>query len=79
MPRPWLPKGAHLLGDEMCGEVQTPLRLDDPSAVGLGDPIVFRHAKAGELAERFSEYLLISGDQIVDRAPTYRGQGKCFF
>ena len=38
-----------------------------------------RHAKAGELMERFSEVLLVSGDRVVERAPTYRGAGQCYF
>jgi D-serine deaminase-like pyridoxal phosphate-dependent protein len=41
--------------------------------------MLFRHAKAGELAERFNEYLLVSGGRIVSRAKTYRGLGDCFF
>jgi D-serine deaminase-like pyridoxal phosphate-dependent protein len=40
--------------------------------------VFFRHAKAGELAEHFNEYLLVRGDTIVDRAQTYRGFGKAF-
>jgi len=40
--------------------------------------VLFRHAKAGELAERFNEYLLVAGGEIVDRVPTYRGLGCCF-
>lgn len=79
VPMPWLPAGLHLLGEEMCGEVQTPLRLDDPTALQLGDPVIFRHAKGGELAERFEQYLLIAGGEVVDCVPTYRGQGRCFF
>jgi len=51
-----------------------------PSGVtlALGDPVFFRHAKAGELAEHFHEYLLVRGDAIEERAPTYRGMGRCF-
>ena len=79
VPLPWLPRGLSLLPAEMCGEVQTPLRLRDPAAVRIGDPVVFRHAKAGELAERFDHYLLVSAGKVVDRVPTYRGQGQCFF
>jgi len=40
--------------------------------------VFFRHAKAGELAEHVLEYLLVDGDRIVGRAPTYRGLGLCF-
>ena len=49
------------------------------TALELGDPVIFRHAKAGELAERFNEYLLVAGDQLVGRAPTYRGLGQNYF
>ncbi|MBW2528942.1 MAG: amino acid deaminase/aldolase, partial [Deltaproteobacteria bacterium] len=79
VPLPWLPAGLDLLRDEMCGEVQTPLRVPEDVTVGLGEPVIFRHAKAGELAERFDQYLLVQNGEIVDRVPTYRGQGKCFF
>jgi D-serine deaminase-like pyridoxal phosphate-dependent protein len=79
VPLPWLPSGLHLLGGEMCGEVQTPLRLDDPSALSLGDPVVLRHAKGGELAERFDHFLLLSKGEVVGSAKTYRGEGQCFF
>src|SRR5207244_2558454 len=51
LPRPWLPAGLELLGLEGAGEVQTPLRLRAGAAPRLGDPVFFRHAKAGELAE----------------------------
>ena len=63
----------------MCGEVQTPLAVPAGIELGLGDPVIFRHAKAGELLERFAEVLLVSGDRVVDRVPSYRGDGQCFF
>ena len=78
LPAPWLPEGARLLGTEGAGEVQTPVRYDGPLALRVGDPIFFRHAKAGELCERFDELLLIAGDVITARATTYRGDGKTF-
>jgi D-serine deaminase-like pyridoxal phosphate-dependent protein len=78
VPRPWLPEGLHLVKGEMCGEVQTPLRLDDRSRLAIGDPVVFRHAKGGELAERFDSFLLLSGGEVVASAKTYRGEGQCF-
>jgi D-serine deaminase-like pyridoxal phosphate-dependent protein len=81
LPRPALPAGLCLLPLEGAGEVQTPLRLGDGSArarIALGDPVFFRHAKAGELAEHFAEYLLVRGDRLEGRAPTYRGLGHCF-
>jgi D-serine deaminase-like pyridoxal phosphate-dependent protein len=40
---------------------------------------MFRHAKAGELCERFNELLLIERGRVVDRVTTYRGDGQCFF
>lgn len=79
VPRPWRPEGARLIPAEGTGEVQTPLRLRRADDVALGDPVLFRHAKAGELAERFEEYLLVSQGQVVGRAKTYRGFGRCFF
>ncbi|MBI3543390.1 MAG: hypothetical protein HY075_08985 [Deltaproteobacteria bacterium] len=59
--------------------MQTPLLLAAGTRVELGAPVLFRHAKAGELAERFNEYLLVSNGKIVDRAKTYRGHGLCFY
>ncbi|MBW2456205.1 MAG: alanine racemase [Deltaproteobacteria bacterium] len=65
VPLPWLPAGLELLRDEMCGEVQTPLRVPRGVELGLGDPVIFRHAKAGELNERFNEVLLVQDGAIV--------------
>ena len=36
-----------------------------------------RHAKAGELAERFTDYYVLRGDRVT-AVPTYRGEGQCF-
>ncbi len=79
VPRPWLPEGVALLREEMCGEVQTPLTVPSEVTLELGDVVIFRHAKAGELAERFDAFLLLENGAITGRAPTYRGQGRCFF
>jgi len=38
----------------------------------------FRHAKAGELMERFDTVHLVRGDEVVDVVPTYRGEGRAF-
>lgn len=78
LPSPWLPSGLKLDDDEGAGEVQTPLL--GPAAAGLevGDRAYFRHAKAGELCERFDTLYLVEGDTIVDQVPTYRGEGKTF-
>ena len=46
-----------------------------------GDRVWLRHAKAGELAERFREYHVIDDDgQVTDvrTEPTYRGESQCF-
>jgi D-serine deaminase-like pyridoxal phosphate-dependent protein len=37
-----------------------------------------RHAKAGELCERFASLYLVAGDRIVDEVATYRGDGLTF-
>ena len=54
------------------------MRLPAGVDVRLGDPVLFRPAKTGELAEHFNEYLLVRDDRVVERAPTYRGLGRCF-
>jgi D-serine deaminase-like pyridoxal phosphate-dependent protein len=41
-----------------------------------GDRVWMRHAKAGELAERFTHYYLL--DDNLTQVPTYRGEGQCF-
>lgn len=78
LPVPALPEGLKLIGFEGAGEVQTPLVVPRGVDLPIGAPVFFRHAKAGELAEHFAEYLLVRGDRVVDRAPTYRGLGRCF-
>jgi D-serine deaminase-like pyridoxal phosphate-dependent protein len=78
LPVPALPEGLRLLPREGAGEVQTPLVVPGDVRLAIGDPIFFRHAKAGELAEHVNEYLLVRGDRVVARAPTYRGLGHAF-
>lgn len=78
VPQPYLPEGLQLISLEGAGEVQTPLRCPSGVELTLGDPIFFRHAKAGELCERFSKLYAISGEAIVDEYLTYRGEGECF-
>jgi D-serine deaminase-like pyridoxal phosphate-dependent protein len=78
LPSPWLPQGLELDGDEGAGEVQTPLLGAAAANLEVGDRVYFRHAKAGELCERFDTLYLVEGDRIVDEAPTYRGEGKTF-
>ena len=78
LPSPYLPEGARLMGREGAGEVQTPVLYRGPETIGLGDPILFRHAKAGELCEHFPRLLLIEDGAVVEEAPTYRGEGQSF-
>ncbi len=78
LPVPWLPEGVKYVSLEGAGEVQTPLSIPDHLTLEPGNPVFFRHAKAGELAEHFNEYLLLRSQGIVERVPTYRGQGMCF-
>ncbi|WP_245900706.1 amino acid deaminase/aldolase [Prauserella shujinwangii] len=78
LPCPHLPSGLRLLRVEGAGEVQTPVAGRAARSLRLGDRVWFRHAKAGELAERFTEYHLVSGDRIERTVPTYRGEGRSF-
>jgi D-serine deaminase-like pyridoxal phosphate-dependent protein len=87
VPSPLAEQDLALVRREGAGEVQTPLEGPGADRLSLGDRIWFRHAKAGELAERFAEFALVGGgggdggdggDQVVGRAATYRGEGQCF-
>jgi len=79
-PLPFLPKGLRLTSREASGEVQTPLEGSGATKdLDVGDPVFFRPAKAGEIAERFNEYVLKEGTQVVGRVKTYRGFGKTFY
>jgi D-serine deaminase-like pyridoxal phosphate-dependent protein len=77
-PKPYLPDGIKLTDNEGTGEVQTPFKYKGSEKINIGDAILFRHSKAGELCERFNELHLISNGKITNIIPTYRGQGKCF-
>ena len=59
LPRPFLPRGLRLDAREGAGEVQTPLAGKAAAALQVGDRVWFRHAKAGELCERFDVVHLI--------------------
>jgi D-serine deaminase-like pyridoxal phosphate-dependent protein len=78
LPRPHLPAGLRLDRQEGAGEVQTPLLGVAADGLALGDRIYMRHAKAGELCERFANLYLLEGERIVEEVPTYRGEGQCF-
>ncbi|MBR9923137.1 MAG: amino acid deaminase/aldolase [Bacteroidetes bacterium] len=72
-PAVWMPAGAKLDKNEGAGEVQTPVHYDGD--LDLGDPLFFRHAKAGELCEHFNTLLLLREGKISGNCPTYRGAG----
>ncbi len=78
LPSPHLPAGLRLDRQEGAGEVQTPLLGEAADHLRAGDRVYFRHAKAGELCERFDRLYLIEGERIVEEVPTYRGEGRCF-
>lgn len=77
-PKPVWPEDLRTLPREAAGEVQTPLQGPAAATLGLGDRVWFRHAKSGEPAERIDRYHLVSGEEVVDELPTYRGEGKAF-
>jgi D-serine deaminase-like pyridoxal phosphate-dependent protein len=78
LPRPVLPTGLRLDSQEGAGEVQTPLLGRVADGLRIGDRVWFRHAKAGELCERFNDLHLIEGAAVTATVPTYRGEGQAF-
>ncbi|MFD9869327.1 amino acid deaminase/aldolase [Streptomyces niveus] len=78
LPEPYLPEGLRYDPQEGAGEVQTPLLGSAADDLLIGDRVWFRHAKAGELCERFDELLLIEGDRVTTTVPTYRGEGRTY-
>ncbi|MEM6957216.1 MAG: amino acid deaminase/aldolase, partial [Myxococcota bacterium] len=78
LPSPYLPVGLKLTANEGAGEVQTPVVASEDHALKIGDPVFFRHAKAGELCEHFNALVLIEGHTCVGEALTYRGEGHAF-
>ncbi|GIG38862.1 alanine racemase [Cellulomonas phragmiteti] len=77
LPRPVWPTGLRLAPREGAGEVQTPLRVPARADLRVGDRVWFRHAKAGEVMERFAHVHLVRGEQVEATVPTYRGEGVC--
>jgi D-serine deaminase-like pyridoxal phosphate-dependent protein len=78
LPRPHLPAGLRLDKQEGAGEVQTPLLGAPARDLQIGDRVYFRHAKAGELCERFDRLHVVSGEEVVEVLSTYRGEGRTF-
>src|SRR4051794_30800795 len=64
LPVPWLPPGLSLDSEEGAGEVQTPLLGPPAAKLRIGDRVFMRHAKAGELCERFDSLHLVEGGEI---------------
>ncbi|MCI0383933.1 amino acid deaminase/aldolase [Streptomyces sp. CNQ085] len=78
LPVPYLPAGLRYDPAEGPGEVQTPLLGPPADDLLIGDKVWFRHAKAGELCERFAALHLVEGDRVAATVPTYRGEGRTF-
>ncbi|MFE3580090.1 amino acid deaminase/aldolase [Streptomyces vinaceus] len=78
LPVPYLPQGLRYDPQEGAGEVQTPLLGSPADDLLIGDRVWFRHAKAGELCERFEALHLVEGDRVTATVPTYRGEGRTF-
>jgi D-serine deaminase-like pyridoxal phosphate-dependent protein len=78
LPRPVHPPGLRLDRAEGAGEVQTPLLGRGAAGLAVGDRVWFRHAKAGELCERFDALALVAGGRLTRVVPTYRGEGRAF-
>jgi D-serine deaminase-like pyridoxal phosphate-dependent protein len=76
LPRPL--GGLRLDRREGAGEVQTPLLGRGAAGLRVGDRAWFRHAKAGELCERFAVLHAVAGGELVGSFPTYRGEGRTF-
>ncbi|MET0205988.1 MAG: alanine racemase [Thermoleophilaceae bacterium] len=76
LPSPHLPHGLRLDSLEGAGEVQTPVIGSAAASLRVGANVYLRHAKAGELCERFNSLYLLSGSEVVEEVPTYRGEGR---
>ena len=62
---------------EGAGEVQTPIIVKGRKH-DIGDTIYLRHAKAGELCERFNHLHATRNGNYIGAITTYRGDGQCF-
>jgi D-serine deaminase-like pyridoxal phosphate-dependent protein len=77
LPTPHLPRGLRVDPLEGAGEVQTPVTGAAAASLRVGANVYLRHAKSGELCERFNTLYLVRGGAIADEVPTYRGEGRC--
>ena len=78
MPLVHSPPGLETIPLEGYGAVQTPFKIVGEARPDIGDPIICRPARSGELMERFDEVHFVRGDQIETTVPTYRGLGGSF-
>ncbi|MDK7742381.1 alanine racemase [Helcobacillus massiliensis] len=78
LPRVVHPAGLRFSRQEGAGEVQSPVVGEAAEHLRVGDTVWLRCAKAGEPAERFSQYALVRGTEVVDVVPTYRGEHQLF-
>jgi D-serine deaminase-like pyridoxal phosphate-dependent protein len=76
-PRP-VSDALSLIPTEGAGEVQTPMRGKDARSLAIGDRVWLRHAKAGEMLERFDTVHLVAGSEVTESVPSYRGEGRNF-
>ena len=76
LPVPWLPEGLRLDPEEGAGEVQTPLLGAPAAGLSIGDRVYMRHAKAGELCERFDVLHLSRGRGDRRRGAHLPGRGQ---
>ena len=78
LPVPCLPAGLSYDPQEGARRGADPAAGAAADTLRIGDKVWFRHAKAGELCERFAALHLIDGDRVVETVPTYRGEGHTF-
>ena len=74
----YYPANAVWLKNEGFGEVQTPFKISPKNSIKVGDLLVLRHAKAGELSEHFSEIKLIKNNLYHASWKSYRGANQEF-
>jgi D-serine deaminase-like pyridoxal phosphate-dependent protein len=77
-PLPTWPAGLTPIGTEGAGEVQSPVKGRAARELTIGDRVVMRYAKAGEMCERFDEVAIVAADGTTEIVPTYRGEGMNF-
>jgi D-serine deaminase-like pyridoxal phosphate-dependent protein len=77
-PVPAWPVGLSLDPLEGAGEAQTPLVGAAADGMSIGGRVYMRHAKAGELCERFNTLQVIDNHALAGEMATYRGEGQAF-